>query len=162
MDNQTKNSLILEIEDAFSGVRLGEGVSWREALVIDDYGSDEERKTARSQDEKEDWKKVPLELIGDLRYQSSLSFLDGAGLKYYLPICMIYVLEKGDTSDSAIDASLLHTLTNEEIAIELIDHLTDQQQACVRSFLFWHIDSMWYSERREAMRKFAEKYWSGE
>lgn len=161
MDDKTRDLLILEIESAFSGVNLGSGTSWREAQLIDDYGSYEERKMARSKDETEDWQKIPLALIGDLKYQSVLSFLDVAGLKYYLPICLIYFLKEGEKSDSAITASLISTLTDEKRVAELISHLSNRQKECVNSFLVWIIESMAYSAEREAMRKVIKAYWSG-
>lgn len=44
LNNNTNDVLINEIEIAFANVKLEDGVSWREADVIDDHGSEEERK----------------------------------------------------------------------------------------------------------------------
>lgn len=162
MEHTTKEALIAEITAAFSGVKLGNGVSWREADVIDDYGSKEQRRLARAQDEKEDWTKIPLELIGDLRYQAVLSFLDTAGLKYYLPICMIYFLKKGHESGSAIIDAIIFTLTDEKKIMELTAHLDKRQIACVRSFLLMDLETIGYFMDGEKVRKLIDEYWSGE
>jgi len=161
MEHKTIEELISEIESAFAGVKLGNGVSWREADVIDDYGSKEQRRLARVQDEKEDWKKIPLELIGDLRYQAVLAFLDIAGLKYYLPICMVYYLKKADVSDSTITDGIIFTLTNEIRIKELVGHLNNEQLACVKAFLLLYLDSGEYYGNRENTKRLIHDYWSG-
>ena len=57
------DNAIKQIVEAFGNVPLGGGVSLREADVIDDYGSDEERAAARAHDELDDWQRVPDEDI---------------------------------------------------------------------------------------------------
>ncbi|TAL57670.1 MAG: hypothetical protein EPN85_13500 [Bacteroidetes bacterium] len=44
--------LIQLIESSFSDVKLENGISWREAEIVDSYGSEEERNIARNKDEK--------------------------------------------------------------------------------------------------------------
>lgn len=41
------DNTIMQITEAFRDTRLGDGVSLREADVIDDYGTDDEREAAR-------------------------------------------------------------------------------------------------------------------
>lgn len=161
MEHKSKEVLIAEIKSAFAGIRLGNGISWREADVIDDYGSKEQRKLARMQDEKEDWTKIPLALIGDLRYQAVLSFLDVAGLKYYLPICMIYFLEKGDESGSAIVDSIIFTLTDEKRIKALTAQLNNAQLECVKSFLLMDLASGGFFRDSENVKQLINDYWSG-
>ncbi len=129
--------LIHTIQQVFSGVELGDGVSWREADVIDDYGSAEARKRARDLDEKKDWEKIPMELIGNMRYQSVLSFLDPQGLKFHLPPCMIYVINHYKTSNSAIVESLIFTLAQDRAIGGLKNVLTNEQINCTITFLNW-------------------------
>jgi len=128
------------IHEAFKGVELGEGISWREADVIDDYGSNQQRQLARAQDEQKDWTQIPLSLIGDLRYQSVLSFLDSKGFKFYLPICMIYVLDASKTSGSAIIDSLFFDLLDSKKIEELKKVLDKNQMLCVRDFLTTYLE----------------------
>src|SRR6185369_1468871 len=97
--------VVRRIERAFSGVRLGEGVSLREADVIDDYGTDAERKKARAQDEQHDWKRIPDDLIS--HYNWCLSFFDAQGMRFHLPAYMRFTIRHYKESDSAsIDATL--------------------------------------------------------
>jgi hypothetical protein len=56
---QRKRHLIEEIHLAFDGVSREHGVSLRESLVIDDYGSSEERAEAKKQDTETRWQDVP-------------------------------------------------------------------------------------------------------
>ncbi|MEL7118806.1 MAG: DUF6714 family protein [Bacteroidota bacterium] len=127
--------LIQSIHKAFAGVRLGRGVSWREADVLDSYGSNEERKLARAKDEQRDWSKIPFSLIGAMQYQNVLPFLDTAGLKFYLPICMIYVLSNYKESQSLISDSLMYTLARASTINELKKALNESQISCVIDFL---------------------------
>jgi hypothetical protein len=123
------------IHQAFAGVTLGSGVSWREADVIDDYGTPDQRKLARNQDEKHNWSKVPDSLVGDLKYQSVLAFLDVEGLRFYLPVCMIYALKNYQTSQSLIVDSIVYRLTSQSDAEALKEVLTNDQKQCVIRFL---------------------------
>jgi hypothetical protein len=82
--------LIKAIELAFAGVRLEDGISLREAIVLDNDGTDEDRHRARSQDELEDWRKIPEETIG--LHSASLAFLDAKGMRFYLPAFMRFAL----------------------------------------------------------------------
>jgi hypothetical protein len=132
--------LIDEIHQAFAGVELGNGVSWREADVLDDYGSMDERKQARNLDEKKDWTLVPDELIGDLKYQSVLPFLDIQGLRYYLPPCMIFALKHYATSSSIIIHSTIYRLTDQTNVMALKEILTVHQKQCIIRFLMLCIE----------------------
>lgn len=89
--NSERAGLIEQIIEAFRGVTRVGGVSWREASVIDSYGTDDERDAARALDTERDW----LELLGPGRWRpdpsGELSFLDEIGFRYYLAPAMILV-----------------------------------------------------------------------
>ena len=59
---QTDNA-VNQIADAFADVSLGNGVSLREADVIDAYGTEDERASAREQDELHDCERISDEDI---------------------------------------------------------------------------------------------------
>src|SRR5687767_1098532 len=125
-----KQSVIEEIERAFSGVRLGEGVSLREADVIDDYGSEADREKARAEDELVDWRKISEELIS--HYSSCLSFFDAEGMRFHLPAYMRFVLKHYETSDSnSIDATIYAL----GCGGERFGLLNQEQREAVRKFL---------------------------
>ena len=123
--------LVIErIERAFSGIRLGAGVSLREADVIDNHGRDAERKPARAQDEVEDWRLIPEDLIS--RYPSCLSFLDAEGMRFHLPAYMRFALRNYKDSASASIDFTIYALGYEDDRFGL---LTAPQRAAVRHFL---------------------------
>lgn len=128
-------SLIKRITIAFEGQQLGNGVSWREANVLDDYGTQAERDEARALDEKNDWTKIPDTLIEDLRYQCVMPFVDTKGLCYYLPVIMIYSLKKYKTSQSLIIDSLFYSLRRKKVAFDLKKELNASQIQCAIDFI---------------------------
>lgn len=66
--NSAKEKIIKEIFEAFKNVTLEGGVGLLESEIIDDYGSDTQRKNARNQDEKLDWQKLVNSEIHFLKY----------------------------------------------------------------------------------------------
>ncbi len=152
--------LIKETMEAFSGVTLENGVSWREANVLDAYGTMEERKVARDKDEKNDWTRIPVALIGDLKYQSVMPFLDPVGLKFYLPACMIYTLKNYKESQSLIIHSIIYTLTSKTTAYELQEILDQRQRSCIVKFLHLclEIGEKYFDLHKAEIR--IQKYWS--
>ena len=60
----TQNHMsVKKIMDAFAEVSLGNGVSLREADVIGNYGTVNEKAAAREQDELDVWQRIPDEDI---------------------------------------------------------------------------------------------------
>ena len=53
--------LIHTIQQAFSGVTLGNGIGLSEGNAMDDYAPAEERTRCRKQDEQTHWHKIPVE-----------------------------------------------------------------------------------------------------
>ena len=86
---ERKAALIEEIVAAFDGVSREGGVSMSEAEVIDDYGSDEERATARLSDTEARWQDVPDE---QLALNWPFHFFDPIGFRYYTPAYLVYYL----------------------------------------------------------------------
>jgi hypothetical protein len=131
-----EQSVIEEIERAFDGVRLGEGVSLREADVIDDYGSDAQRKKARSKDELVDWRKISDASIS--HYSWCLSFFDAEGMRFHLPAYMRFVLKHYETSHSSSIHATLYALG---CGGERFGLLNQAQREAVRKFLAFVADS---------------------
>jgi hypothetical protein len=96
--------LIARVEKVFGDVRLGDGVSLREAFVLDDYGSTEERAAARSQDELIDWRKL---VDADLLTDQALCFMDEAGVRFHLPACFVTVLQEKRRNFNQMYSALL-------------------------------------------------------
>ena len=93
-----RREVIDEICRAFAHVSRAHGVTLHEAVVIDDYGSDEERIAARALDPDRCWQDVPDHLIE--AHQETLCFLDQKGFRYYLPAYMVWALRHLGASDS--------------------------------------------------------------
>lgn len=123
--------LVIErIERAFADVRLGRGVSLREADVIDAYGTAAEKRKARAQDEQSDWKNIPEDLIA--HYHWCLSFFDSEGLQFHLPAYMRFALRHfRDSAFTSID-STIYALGSDG---ERFRGFTAPQRAAVRQFL---------------------------
>ncbi len=81
-------SAIAAIEAAFADVRLGSGVSIRQADAIDNYDGEEEQALARELDEHEDWKRIPEEVIHHT--PSAMCFMDVQGILFQLPASMCF------------------------------------------------------------------------
>ena len=90
----TRSELIGFIKAAFGNVSRQGGVSWTETEVLDMYGSDAERATARKKDTDQRW----TELIdGDGFRECGIGgfcFLDPIGFRYYLPAAICISLTK--------------------------------------------------------------------
>ena len=127
--------LIELIRVSFENVKLENGISWLEAYEISSYGNLERKKLARNRDKKNDWTNIPSVLIENLKYQDTLSFLDYTGLKYYLPVCMIYNLKNYTKSESLIINSIIYKLTEKKTAKELQIILNKKQKECIVKFL---------------------------
>jgi hypothetical protein len=105
------------IEEAFSGVVLGDGVSLRETLVLDNYGGADERRRAREQDVTADWHALlsDPELVR-LAYVGGFPFFDAAGMRFHLPayLTLAVAFERNDTQN--VLECLMFTLTNQGAA----------------------------------------------
>jgi len=115
------------IRAAFAGVRLGSGISLRQAQAADTWRDDahtevEWRALPRSE-VTDDWAAVPeAELERDCT-----AYLDAEGLRYYLPALMLWFLDHYDE----------HRLFNEGASMALIGTTTalDQREPCPPGFL---------------------------
>lgn len=94
MDEQ--RAVEAEIRRAFAGLERAEGVSWSEAAVIDDWGTEEEQAVARALDRERGWE----ELVDDANWNDEAGyggfcFLDAIGFAYYLAPAMIRSVRRG-------------------------------------------------------------------
>ncbi|MBI1324200.1 hypothetical protein GC170_13590 [bacterium] len=121
------------IEEAFAGVSLGDGISLREADVIDDYGSESERAAARAQDEIHDWRNIPDEFIE--KFPDVLCFMDDAGLRFHLPAYMRFALLRYEDSDSRSTDSAVFRLCDPSSIEQLRGFLAPAQINAILQFL---------------------------
>lgn len=149
-----RNALIPEIYAAFAGVSRESGVSWSEAVVIYNVGSEEDRMKARESDTDRSW----MELADNEKWIAGpgvggWSFLDPVGFRYYLPAAMIKQLRTGHDAfpcsslnyELKLDRTLpawAPKLPNAPSASQMREHtlrkwsmLDDRQQRCVARFV---------------------------
>jgi hypothetical protein len=144
---ERQQQLLDNIARAFAGVQLGDGVSLHETVVIDNYGSADERLAARSSDEKHDWHALihDPELARICRTgPSGMCFFDAAGFRFHLPAFLSLAVDDRDDDDTrGMVESLLFRLTRiDEHDQERFAILNDAQRACVRDVLTYLRDTM--------------------
>jgi hypothetical protein len=172
-----RDAVLREIDEAFSGVRLAGGVSWRESRVIDAYGSDEDRAVARSLVPDHDWR----ELIGDPEWTpgggvGGWCFLDAKGFRYYLPAAMVRCVMSGHDEGIAYHLSVPDFLCGvlpehqrREERMETWSSLDLRQRQCVKRFLRYMLavcehqsveeEAWFYEEMTKDWRDALASYW---
>jgi len=139
-----RDALLAEIYEVFPGGSRQGGVSWSESVVIDLYGSPEERAEARAKDRDTRWQDV----LDDPNWNpdrgvGGWSFLDAIGFRYYLPAAMVLAVRQG------WDVGILFYLNLPEGDLREWKHdkwsmLNLRQRLCVRRFLqYMGIVSAW-------------------
>lgn len=86
--------LVRQIEQAFDGERLGNGIGLLEAQGIDDYAGEAELAELRSRDERTDWRRIDVDLLN--RCYTSPCFFDARGYVFHLPAYLIAALNDND------------------------------------------------------------------
>ena len=145
--------LCQEIREAFSGVKLGDGIGLEQAQGIDDYDDAATCARYRAQDEKDDWSRIPVEKLN--RCNSSLSFFDAEGMRFHLPAYLLADLQ------GAYQFGMAFCLTN------LSDHnisqfllLSPVQRKAVRSFLLHIAEAADYAFDRPHIIRALDEYWA--
>lgn len=155
--------LIAEITAAFDGVAREGGVSLREGRVLDDFGTEEQCAAARLLDTDTRWQDVS---DADLEeYESSLSFFDAIGFRYYLPAYMLRDLRLninptyGMSSDIVIPLDPCVGTNLHDYSLDQFRLLTPQQGRAVCRFLRFVAMHGNEGEREDAVRVLRD-YWN--
>jgi hypothetical protein len=98
----TRDELILQIESAFRGVTLENGIGLWEAHGHDNYMGTKECESLRAKDEKENWKNIPV--LDLYRCSSGLSFFDAKGMRFHLPQFLLFDLDVFDDETERLHA----------------------------------------------------------
>ncbi|RYD19233.1 MAG: hypothetical protein EOP88_19765 [Verrucomicrobiaceae bacterium] len=121
----TAREVCSEIRAAFKGVTLGNGIGLSQARALDDHVDHAASSAYRENDEKDDWERIPKEVLD--RYRGSLVFLDAEGMRFHLPAYLIADLE----GESGHDMGWELTLTG----YSRFSLLNKEQRMAVRSYL---------------------------
>lgn len=140
MERQDVEKLIRE---AFADVRLGGGVSLRQAAAIDDYlegWSQAEFDRLPELEVTDDWTAIPEE---ELRTEN-VAHLDPEGLRYYLPALMLWLLDHYDDA-----AERLYALDTDMTVIGTIGALAPSNE--FRKHRYGNYDSFFSAQQRRAI-----------
>jgi hypothetical protein len=116
------------IREAFSGVRLGNGIGLREAHGLDDHEDAQACATYRANDEKDDWSRISIDELNAC--YSSLSFFDAAGMRFHLPAFLIADLNGGYLQDMSFQLAFLNDYSIAQYAL-----LSPAQRKAVSAYL---------------------------
>ena len=127
------------IRDAFSGVCLREGISLRQAEVIDRHGvgyTDAEFDQMKQSEIIDDWAKIPFSELE----RNNVAHLDAAGFRYYIPALMLSVIDRHDSSSMWMIGTLSGLNPKKEFPVwayhlERYSLLTFEQKRAIAEFL---------------------------
>lgn len=140
------------IKNAFRGVTLGNGVGLLQGQGLDDYADSDTLAEYRSQDEKDDWSRIPVDAL--TRCQSSLSFFDAEGMCFYLPAFLIADIE------GTLGQEVVFYLTYfDDRAQSRFELLSAVQRHAVREFLLLRATDTIFEFERRQIEKALEAYW---
>lgn len=151
--SEVADGICVLIEEAFTGVTLGKGGGLRQAQGLDDYADADTCGRYRAEDEKEDWRRIPIEALNACN--SSLSFFDAEGMRFHLPAFLVADL-RGDYGFGM--AFCLTHLSDYNLA--QFSLLSPMQRAAVRSYLLFIVDDQDYAFDREHIQRALDVYWT--
>jgi len=118
-----RDQLIKKIKKAFQGVNLEDGIGLWEGQGHDDRLTIEECKKLRRKDEKKDWNKISV--IDIYKCSSSLSFFDAKGLRFHMPIFMLFALDLFEKEEDELDKKgLIESCSAPDVAFHLLSVLS--------------------------------------
>lgn len=153
------------IRKAFAGVVLGDGVSLRQSIVIDNYGegyTEEEFENIKNTEVVGDWTQVPH---NELIEAENIAHFDAGGFRYYIPALMLSLIEKFDNSSMRVIGTLQSLYpkpdrmwTYHMVQYSLLNY--DQKQA-IAKFLIALPDLVTLdNEDKSRVERAVSNYWS--
>lgn len=130
-----KDKLAERIQEAFHGVKLGNGVGLLQAMAKDNREDELEQLREREKDEKENWQAISHQMIAD--YQSCLSFFDAEGMRFHLPAFILAEL------CSEVNDFVVISLSSGDLP-EMFSMLSSAQSATIIEFLEWCLNEEEY------------------
>lgn len=142
----------VRIRDAFRGVVLGRGIGLWQGQAIDDYAGRAAEEEARARDEKDDWSRIPVELLNGCH--SSLSFFDAEGMRFHLPAYLVAELEGTLNQDI-----VFHLTYDDGWALSRFELLSAAQRDAVRQFLLLRLPNPEYEFESPLIQMALDGYW---
>lgn len=141
------------INAAFSNVTLGNGVGLREAQGIDDHENAEACAAYRAKDEKNDWRRIPVEELNTC--YSSLSFFDAEGMRFHLPAFLVAGLGGGYLQDLSFQLAYLNDYSIGQYAL-----LSPAQRNAVRACLQFLLEEESHADSHAQIVSALNEYWT--
>ena len=91
------DELLALIDEAFNHVERGDGITLHQAVVNDDYGSEEEFLAAEKIDTEKRWQDVPDSALA--ANPQFMTFLDPVSFRYYIPAAMSWAINNYDNDE---------------------------------------------------------------
>lgn len=145
-----RNRVEKRIRDAFKGVKLGEGISLHQVVIVDNYGRDanDVEVTDREWDKRgiagvvDDWEKIEFTQEPD-DDDFAIAHLDDEGFRYYIPALMFSVIDDYDSGSMRVTGTLGglypqktgHFAKYWDSRMVFYSIFTDEQKAAIASFL---------------------------
>ena len=133
---QARNAVENEIRAAFRGVKLGRGISLRQAQLIDqDVDGNLHSESPTSGETTDDWARVSRQELE----RDCIAHLDALGFRYYIPALMLDVLDYYDPSSMRVIGTLagLYPKKNDswEYHMQRYSLLNAEQKTAIAQFL---------------------------
>ena len=143
------------VADAFSGVTLGKGIGLTEAQGLDDYADAGTCAAYRAVDEKQDWRRIPVEALNAC--YSSLSFFDAEGMRFHLPAFLIADLDGAYHQEMSFLLAFLNDYSIGQFAL-----LSPAQRNAVRAYLLFLLGEENRAFSHPHIVRALEEYWTGQ
>jgi hypothetical protein len=137
-----EQKLIDQIEGAFSGVKLDDGISLNMTEYYDSGGCMPDFKERAAGDERNDWKAIPGKTLE--QFTVTFSFTDLKGFRFYIPAYMIWAVRNHRTSNSIISDFTIYAIDPLHYLFEpipFLDWFTASQVAAMSAFLEYAVQN---------------------
>ncbi|NQU49751.1 MAG: hypothetical protein HQ519_13955 [Planctomycetes bacterium] len=143
-DNLTseEREILGQIDQAFAGVRLEDGISLNMTEYYDSGGCRPEYEVKAKDDEREDWSSIPDQTLE--QFTVTFSFTDLKGFRFYVPAYMKWAIRNHRTSDSIIADFTIYAIDPAHYLFKetsFVDWFSDEQVAVMVRFLEFGIQS---------------------
>jgi hypothetical protein len=153
------------IHKAFAGVVLGDGVSLRQSIVVDNYGegyTDAEFDQIKLIEVVDDWTQIPRD---ELMETENIAHFDAGGFRYYIPALMLALIERHDSGSLRVIGTLGslypkqdHTWTHYMDKYSLLSY--DQKQAIAKYLIALPDLISLDTEDKTIVERAIRNYWS--
>lgn len=119
------------IRDAFAGVRLGDGISFVMAELIDDWKAPA-LADWRGPEREEDWASLSADR---LERADNIAHLDAEGLRYYLPALLLHLLDHYDPGEMWTIGTIAALDQRDRHPAGFLDLLTPTQRRAIAVYV---------------------------